>query len=494
MIGMDARRIVFVGNCQTQALFELYRRFAPDAADQALVFVPSHEDLSADNFAALERADILVEQRLDMQPALQPARIATSAQHFRVPLLSGMFLFPYAGTPHPRNETPWFMASGPFDAEMSDGFLNLQIARGVPADDAVAAYLALEIARVRHLDALADLVLDRQRARDAACGYAIADIIAQHFRTESLFRTPHHPNLRLARALATQFFEQIGVADDAIAVMHATLCEAPFPKTELPIHPAVARHFGLTWADADTRYLIRSEGRQDFASYARSYMAGTWNAALEEGIASIGRDLSRATTLLEQGLAQSPDSAEGWYSYAEVRRSAGQTESAEAANRRAVELEPGNVRYRYGLGRSLLVLGRLDDAATIAAQALAAEPANGELHGFSAHIAMLRGDGEAALAGITSAIAREPRNADLHSIRGDLLVRAGQMAAAVQSHHRAVELAPHSAWLRYVQSRGLMLAGQLPEAIDAAHQALERAPDHAEMRAHLEELQTRTAR
>lgn len=493
MIGVDARRIVFVGNCQTQALSELYRRFAPDAAEQELVYVPSHEDLSPAHFTALEQADIMVEQRLDLQPAIEPTRIAMSARHMRVPLLSGMFLFPYAGTPHPRNETPWFMPSGPYDAEMGDGFLNAQIARDVAPEEAAAAYLALDVVRVRHLDALAELVLNRQRARDAACGYSFAEIIEQHFRTESLFRTPHHPNLRLARALATQFFERIGVGDDAIALMHETLCETPFPKTELPIHPAVAQHFGLDWADADTRYLIRAEGRQDFASYARSYMAGIWNAPLAEGIATIGRDPPRATMLLEQGLAQNPSSAEGWYSYAELLRVAGRTGEAECANRRAVQLEPDNVSYRYGLGRGLLALGQIDEAAVLAAEMLVAQPTNGELHGFAAHVAMLRGDDETALTGIASAIARDPRNAYFHNIRGDLLARACQMEAAVVSFNRAVQLAPHSAWLRYVQSRGLMMAGRLPEAIDAAQQALDRAPDHAEMRAHLEELRTRVA-
>ena len=492
MTGVDARRIVFVGNCQAEALLLLYRRFAPDAPHQDVAYVPSHEDLTQARIAALEQADLVVEQRLDMQPPLDAARYARSAQHLRVPLLSGMFLFPYAGSPHPHNPTPWFMAAGPFDGEMGDGFLNAQIIRGIGTEEAVATYLALDIARVRHLDTLADLVLDRQRARDAACGYDLASIIEAHFRTESLFRTPHHPNLRLARALATQFFERIGVGADAIAMMHETLYETPFPKTELPVHPAVARHFGLEWADAETRYLIRNEGRQNFASYARSYMDGAWNAPLEEGIADMGRDMPRATILLEQGLARSPGAAEGWYNYAEVLRIAGRAAEAEIANRRGVALEPENTRYAFGLGRSLLVLGQLDEAGELAARLLACEPANGELLGFAAQIAMLRGDYAAALARMACAIVRESRNADFHNIFGDLLLRAGRMDDAVTSLNRAVQLAPGSAWFRYILSRGLAFAGRLTEAIGAGREAVTRAPDHSEIRAHLDELLART--
>ena len=493
MSGTVARRIVFVGNCQTQALSDLYARFIPDAVDQDIAYIPSHEALTAERISVLSQADLVVEQRLDLQPPMDVAGIASSAKHMRVPLLSGMFLFPYAGSPHPHNPTPWFMAAGPFDAEMGDGFLNAQISRLVPADDAVAAYLALDIARVRHLDALAELVLDRQRARDMACGYRLADIIERHFRTESLFRTPHHPNLRLTLALATQFFTQFGVGEAVIADMQDNLLQTPFPKTELPIHPGVARHFGLEWADATTRYLIRHEGRQDFAGYAHAYMRGTWNAALEEGIATLGRDAPRAATLLADGLARSPASAEGWYCYAEALRISGRPNEAESANRQAVELEPRDLRYCFGLGRSLLVLGRLDEAAALAASALVIEPRDSDLLGFAAQLAMLRGDRDGALSSIERAIARAPRNADYRGIHGDLLLRAGRAADAVISFEAAVRFAPHSGWMRYLLSRGLTFAGRLPEAIIAAKDALVRTPDHAEIAAHLAELQARLA-
>lgn len=194
------RRVVFIGNCQVQSLSQLYQRFFDGDREEEVSYLPSYEDLTDDRIAAIAEADVIVEQRMDVAPRAEIGGIASNAERHFVPLLAGGFLWPHAGQEHPRNESLWFMPSGPYGGEMADSYLNRLIDAGMPPAEAVDQYLALDVARVRHLDRFFELVIDRQRSRDTACGYQIADLIEERFREEPMFRTPHHPNLRLALA------------------------------------------------------------------------------------------------------------------------------------------------------------------------------------------------------------------------------------------------------------------------------------------------------
>lgn len=483
-----ARRIVFLGNCQLLALSQLYQRFAPAAADEIINYFAPHEVITANQRCVLEAADLIVAQRLDM-----PSRLAGGAdemsglkavRHF-VPLLSGAFLWPYAGTPHPRNESLWFMPAGPYDGEMSDLYLNRMIEKDVPPEDAVAEYLALDIGRARRLDGLRALAIERQHARDAACGYRLADIIARHVQDEKLFRTPHHPERRLTVSLASQLFQHIGAGDQAIAALHGTLRTSPFPRTELPIHPAIARHFQLTYANAETGYAIHAQGRQTFAEFALHYMAFDWNRELEEGIALIGHDLARAITLLTSGLASSPRSAEGWYCLAEAHRLAGDLPAAEAADRHAVTLDPTEARYLESLGKTLTMRGSWDEAASYADRAAMCDPGSAAIHALRAHVAAGRGDFAAAAACAQQAAACDPSDPDILGMFGDVLVRAGRADDGIAMIARAVALAPGKAAVHFALSRALASTGRIAVAIEAAARARVIDPDHPGLPQHI---------
>ena len=127
-----------------------------------------------------------------------------------------------------------------------------------------------------------ELIMDRQRSRDEASGFNIAGVIEDHFRTEQVFLSPYHPNLRVAMALATQLFEQLGAERQDIDRLLCRTRVTPFPKGELPIHPASPSIFGLDFIAPDRRYRFMNEGLFTFREYALRYMRYEWNAALEE--------------------------------------------------------------------------------------------------------------------------------------------------------------------------------------------------------------------
>jgi len=60
--------IVLIGNCQIRALYNLYNRFVAGAARQRVSFIPSYEAITEADRAAIETADVLVEQVLDFKP------------------------------------------------------------------------------------------------------------------------------------------------------------------------------------------------------------------------------------------------------------------------------------------------------------------------------------------------------------------------------------------------------------------------------------------
>jgi tetratricopeptide (TPR) repeat protein len=282
----------------------------------------------------------------------------TGALCVLLPLISALSMCPCSGRAHPRNApAPYLDPSGPYDAELGDSFLDRMIARQVPAEAAVAEYLAVDIVALRHVDRMREISIERQRAREQVCGgYRLTDAIEARLPSEKLFRTVNHPERPLTLLLAAQAFERIGVPADCLAALEHY--PGPlFPATEAPIHPAVARHFGLRYADAGARYRFFDEGRFTFEESARRYMNYEWNPDLPHGLhLAHGGDPQQAIMLLRRAVAASPGSATGHAVLGDLLASQGELAEAVACAGRAAELEPENAHFqgRYAHIKSLL--------------------------------------------------------------------------------------------------------------------------------------------
>jgi len=329
--------IVLIGNCQIRALHNLYLRFVGAATRQRLTFIESYEDISEKDRIAISAADLIIEQVQNFKPKADIAGIETLAERVLVPVVNCGFLWPFAGQPHPDNPSRSYLETGPYGAESSDAWLNRMIKRGIDPETAVDRYLALDVNSTINLDRLYEISIEKQRERDEIAGFRIADMIVEHFRDEPIFRTPYQPNARVAVALATQLFERLGVARGDIDRMRRAIQVTPFPKDELPIHPCVCRHFGLTFVQPDHRWQFMKEGNFTFRESALRYMSCTWNEPLEEGIALVhAGDFAAARGGLARGLAVSPGSAAGHAALAHVLARIDQTDEAIAATRRAL--------------------------------------------------------------------------------------------------------------------------------------------------------------
>lgn len=360
---LTTKRIIFVGNCQLIKLSKIYCNTLATGLHGTAYYINPQLELTEADQQALAQADCVVWQIADVTSKVALSIVPAAVQIIKVPLVSAVFLWPFAGRPHPKSQKLPHSPNGPFDPELGDVFLNGLIAEGVEPDEAVNRYLALDFSKRTNLDRLFELWCEAQRRRDQVSGFEMVDLIASRFREEQLFLTPHHPNLSIFNELARQVFHRMGFSKRTIDRVLATLRASPFASDSLPIHPFVARHFGLRWVAEDQRFPLRHEGDFTFSEFVRRYVAFDWNEALAEGIyLSHGQNPALARSRLAEGLRAAPGSATGYIFLSHVSLRSGDAAGALAAAKTAVALEPANYHGHAALGAGLARTGNPAEA------------------------------------------------------------------------------------------------------------------------------------
>lgn len=478
-----SRQIVLVGNCQVEAMMWMYRRFVAPRTRDVVAYVPSYESLTDDRRSLLEGADLIVEQVMDLTPNNDARTVAADTPRVRIPLVSGAFLWPFRAQSHPNAVSYPFLQTGPFDAEISDSYLNRLIIAGMETEKAIELYENLDVGKVVNLDRLYDLMIDRQRARDAVTGYGIADLIEAHFRTEYLFLTPYHPNVRISVALATELFRRLGATDDDIARMTALTRVSPFPAGETPIHPAVARHWGLQYIGRDQRYRFRNEGSFTFREHIRRYLHYTWNVRLEEGWWLLRqRRFAEAIAPLRDGVAASPHSAQAHHALAEALGHTGERTQALDAVGVALSMEPANAAILATQGTILRESGQTAEAAAAFRKAIDADPAEMHYCILLAHTLRERGDLQGAADAYEQALRADPWSVMAWRELAGVRERMGDWRGAADALERALEIDDTDVELLESKTRLLMRHGRDGDAVAAAETVVERRPESVHAR------------
>ncbi len=457
------RKVVFFGNCQAQALATVYRAHFGSAVGDDVAYADSHNVLTDPEFAtrALSEADVVVSQVFDFPAPLKAEDLQPHCITCRFPSVVAGFYWPYASQPH--IETPKDDPEPPYPAQLGDRYLNGLIAKGVAPEAALEQYLELDIAKAANADRLLELGLDKQRKRDAEAGMDIATRLEQRFRSEPLFLTPDHPSLEVFSWVARQVYPQLGNAEAEVEDALKIEPRAPFPRSALPIHPRLAEHFGLEFANAGTRYPYFEEGAFTFAEYVLRYMRYEWNADLRKGIHDGSLPYEQRAPLLAKALEASPNSADGW----------------------------------RVLGEQHLRHSDPNWAREAARKAYAADPADPEIWRLLAEIEIFDKNVKRAEAICGLAIAKFPYAPSLRHVMTRIARAAENTALAVESAQQAARLRRGDATqqeflertIRWAEAR----AGAAPPEIDieaecAKAEALERAGDAAAAVAILERV------
>lgn len=516
--------ILFFGNCQAETLAVLYRSFVAPRTGYKAHYVPNFSELIEAKEELFREADIIVDQKMEFQARASWSHIPNRAKIVPIPLISGGFLWPYSGQPHPGNVSLSYLAFGPFGFEISDGYLNRLYQAKMPADKAFSQYAALDIDKMVNLDRLLELHLERQRQRDELTGFQIADYIEENFQKEQLFHTPFHMNLSLLKEFTAQFLTKVHATEDEIALMrraltrgaHRRMFNASVYEFELPVHPAVAEHYRLQWASPERKYYYFCESGITFEEYTKRYVSCSWNEDLFDGVHHVhqGED-EQAWLKLRAGLERDPLSAEGHHALslllnrradrsgavAAARRAcelipddpyyqvilgdmlyrAGDTEGALDAQRRALELYPGNPDYGFQLGLALKRLGRQEEAIEVLRRTLMFAPYSANLYLELARLEYETGNIAAAEDIARKAVELQPDSPVMLVLLAELLAHSNQLEEALRLVDRGLSLEPEDALLRERKGWLLWRAGALAEAADEYREAIRLRPDAAHL-------------
>lgn len=477
-----------MGNCQALALANVYRAYIAPWRDEDVQFWDLNPHMESS--VAMERvgqirlADVIVEQHFDSSSWIELDELRPSTRRIGFPYVGGAFLWPFGGNDtHVRNMPhPPFCQEGPYPAEIGDRALNRMILAGVPAREAVQRYLDMDVVKAGRADRLFELHMDMQRRQDEATGLNVADHIQARFRTNNLFLTKGHLSLDLFRFQASWVFERMDAPYSLIETALRSLRAPPFPVDELPIHPALADHLGLAFANRNRRYRFRREGAFTFEEWAERYMDYAWAPDLAEGIwlTHGGGTPAQALPLLEAGLARCPTSVAGWLAFGLTLARLGRSEAADEAVDRARSLDPADPEGPRTRAIIRLLHGRHAEAALAAREAIDLFPFDGASHRTLADALARAGDlaGAAQIAGHAARV--QPGDPGGWSMQGEFLTRMGRHAEALAPVRALVAMAPGEARHHGQLGRTLAPTGDHSGAEAAYRTAMALDPENLE--------------
>jgi tetratricopeptide (TPR) repeat protein len=455
------RKVVFLGNCQAFRFREMYAECFAAALGDEVAFVPSFGAPTEEGRALLAQADVVALQVFDQPQAAGLHNLETAARIVRFPTLSGMFLWPSGGEPHPANKAEANLPGGPFDLNMGDRFLNRALRHGALPPDRIAAaaddYVEMDLARTTQAERVYELMIDRQKQRDAACGFDCATIIEDRLQDDWLFPIAATFNLALFRHMATRLYDGLAVPAAQVTASIAALTRPPFPDVQRPIHPSIVKCFGLKFVRPDQTYISWTGELLSVRDYAVRYLEYSWNAPLLDAILAVEHRRVGAApytpetvaATIAAGLAGGRPSARAERALSEALLLQGDEAGAMAAYDRAMAIDPDEPHaighYAYLLSRH----GRADEAVPLLRDGARKWPADGTLWHRLAQTLLVQDRLAETVAALAAAIAALPHDPSFLPPYRELCVRLFRQDGAsddvVRHLRNARDLQPASA-------------------------------------------------
>lgn len=228
----------------------------------------------------LQQADVLIHHSPEWLPFLgdQYERYETSLDSLPQSLLKVSyplplchFLWPFHAN-EPRNDDPHRPlnrhGTQPFYHYGDSHILEL-LKQGAPAERVIEQYVSLKVDEVVDLDALKAMTLGMTERCDRTTTVKVADFFEANIRSQKLFQTINHIGNNMHVYMADEVLKALGCGPLPAGLRERTRELIGEP---LPIHPSVARYFGLTYADETTRYPIDEHRNLTFSEYIRAYV------------------------------------------------------------------------------------------------------------------------------------------------------------------------------------------------------------------------------
>lgn len=163
----------------------------------------------------------------------------------------------------------WPLWTNASSMHFGDRYLDALTDRGLTPAEILHVYLRGNLAEVFDLEALIAESQALERERERGTILELTDYVEAHWKKEQLFTTVNHPGPGLMRMVADAVLGRLGLPPLALGADGPELaCD---PLFELPVHPAVGRHFGLAFVGEDRLYPVYGK-RLTFRQYALCYV------------------------------------------------------------------------------------------------------------------------------------------------------------------------------------------------------------------------------
>ncbi|MEF2145737.1 MAG: WcbI family polysaccharide biosynthesis putative acetyltransferase [Desulfovibrionaceae bacterium] len=163
----------------------------------------------------------------------------------------------------------WPFWEGGEDFSFRDRVLERLLQEGLSGAQALQVFLHTNVVNGPDMESLAAAALKHERIKESLTPIKYVDLILERFREEMLFNTVNHPGHALLCHVGREVLRHLGepLPEDGVEPYMSEL----HPEFRMPIHPRVAAHWGLAFANDATLYPVYGR-MKTFAQYAANYV------------------------------------------------------------------------------------------------------------------------------------------------------------------------------------------------------------------------------
>jgi hypothetical protein len=265
--------LIVSGNCQARFLARVLAA-NPQIKDRyRVVYFRAFRKGDTDTIARedLESCEVLFEQIAHQAPELPDKdQLPAGCQVLRFPILFLNSLWPQA-IDDPRNEASKSKEQPAGLWPYGDRYVLKLLDQGFTPDQVVDEYLNWDLSEKVDLERFHHINWAKAKELDRRAELKLGGYVEQNFRNERLFVTRNHPSREMLIVMRDKAFEALDLApathDDDIDPASGGMY-----NSYVPVHPSVAKFFGLTWWTPDLRYRTHGDD-MDIREYLRRYAA-----------------------------------------------------------------------------------------------------------------------------------------------------------------------------------------------------------------------------
>lgn len=238
-------KCVVSANCQALPLLKQMYVFLP--------FIQNYEVEYFVNFKKqiispqiLENCDLLIYQKLDkswgqLSETYLLEHVNPKAITVCMPNIHNTALWPIS------------KGTGSLSNPYNETYVDELMKRNLSVDEIIFLMKKVDFANHYDLQGLFDESMKRERAKGYVGCAELCDFIEENFSKQRLFTTINHPYGALLNKAAKIVLETIGFSGVPDTLIKNIGCEENY---YMPIHPSVARFFGLDFIDETTKYPV----------------------------------------------------------------------------------------------------------------------------------------------------------------------------------------------------------------------------------------------